>query len=286
MKHIKVFEKWGINQEVEDSAKYYHQEMLRDPDKEKYRFTYHSSKGDFDFDIIIGKFKNSNMYGEFVYYNNEDSENKTSGYYIKLTDINDLSTLIHELKHFDRHLRKGPNTDILSLGTMKMSNMKVSQLTYKIFYMFNVDEFEARLHEYYLNIDDYLSKNLKKNPTSKDVVTLVDHYLEKVDDGTFKIWKIDFNIDITKNSTKKELINIFNEILDNKPLLPNLNFNDIKGTYKSLIRFIKSQIGIEVTIDNFDNLVKKVNLEINKNRKKFNKKFNRLYSVMVDKYTV
>jgi hypothetical protein len=41
---------------------------------------------------------------------------------------------------------------------------------------------------------------------------MINHYLENVDD-TFKLWKIDFNIDIMKNSTKKELINIFNEIL-------------------------------------------------------------------------
>jgi hypothetical protein len=29
--------------------------------------------------------------------------------------------------------------------------------------MFNVDEFEARLHEYYLKIDEHLSENLKKS---------------------------------------------------------------------------------------------------------------------------
>jgi hypothetical protein len=28
--------------------------------------------------------------------------------------------------------------------------------------MFNVDEFEARLHEYYLKIDEHLSENLIK----------------------------------------------------------------------------------------------------------------------------
>jgi hypothetical protein len=49
---------------------------------------------------------------------------------------------------------------------------------------------------------------------------MINHYLENVDDDTFKLWKIDFNIDIMKNSTKKELINIFNEI-ENKPLLPS-----------------------------------------------------------------
>jgi hypothetical protein len=49
---------------------------------------------------------------------------------------------------------------------------------------------------------------------------MINHYLENVDDDT-KLWKIDFNIDIMKNSTKKELINIFNEILENKPLLPS-----------------------------------------------------------------
>jgi hypothetical protein len=53
-----------------------------------------------------------------------------------------------------------------------------------------------------------LSENLIKKP-QKDVVSMINHYLENVDDDTFKLWKIDFNIDIMKNSTKKELINIF-----------------------------------------------------------------------------
>jgi hypothetical protein len=51
---------------------------------------------------------------------------------------------------------------MLSLGVMRMSDMKVSELIHKIFYMFNVDEFEARLHEYHV-IDEHLSENLKKS---------------------------------------------------------------------------------------------------------------------------
>jgi hypothetical protein len=44
---------------------------------------------------------------------------------------------------------------------------------------------------------------------------MINHYLENVDD-TFKLWKIDFNIDIMKNSTKKELINILAKYSENK----------------------------------------------------------------------
>jgi hypothetical protein len=44
---------------------------------------------------------------------------KHLGIIYKITKISDLNTLIHEIKHFDRHLRKGPNTDMLSLGVMR-----------------------------------------------------------------------------------------------------------------------------------------------------------------------
>jgi hypothetical protein len=285
MKHIKVFEKWGINQEVEDSAKYYVQQMLNEPNKNKYTFTYYSSKGDYDFDIIIYKFKDKNKSGDFEYYHSNNSDNKTSDYTIRITKRDDIGTLIHELKHFDRHLRKGINTDMLSVGTNIMHNMKTTKQMQQIFYLFNIDEFEARYHEYYSEIDDYLSKNLKENPTNKEVVEMINYYLKHIDNKTYLLWKIDFNIDILNNSNKKELIKLFNKILDNKPLLPIVNFNDLKGTYKSLVRFIKSEIGMEVTPENFNKLVKKLNSQINKNKEKFNKKFNRLYSIMVDKYT-
>jgi hypothetical protein len=285
MKYIKIFEKWGISKEVEDSAKYYVQQMLKEPNKKKYTFVYYSEKGDYNLDIIIDKFKDKNQYGEFTYSDDENSENKTSGYYIKITRRDDIKTLIHELKHFDRLLRKGPNTDMLSVGTIKMDDLKLSDLVKQIFYLFNTDEYEARYHEYYYGIDKYLSENLKENPNSKDVISMINFYLESVvSDKSYKLWKIDFNIDILRNSTKKELIKVFNKILDNKPFLPRINFNNIKGTYKALVRFIKSEIGMEVTPENFDKLVKKLNLQINRNREKFRKKFNRLYTIMIDKY--
>jgi hypothetical protein len=47
-----------------------------------------------------------------------------------------------------------------------------------------------------------------------------------------------------KTLQEKELINIFNEILKINLYYQVVlnNFNDIKGTYKSLIKFIKSKI--------------------------------------------
>jgi hypothetical protein len=284
MKYIKIFEKWGISQEVEDSAKYYVQQMLKNP-KNKYTFIYHSQKGDYQFDIIIDKFKNPKQYGEFT-YDIDRNNGETSGYTIQITKRDDIEVLIHELKHFDRHLRKGTNTDMLSTGTSEMDKLKIESSTIQqIFYLFNTDEYEARYHEYYSGIDKYLSENLKENPNSKDVISMINFYLESVvSDKSYKLWKIDFNIDILKNSKKKDLIKIFNQILDNKPFLPRINFNDIKGTYKALVRFIKSEIGMEVTPENFDKLVKKLNLQINRNKEKFRKKFNRLYTIMIDKY--
>lgn len=284
MKYIKLFEKWGISQEVEDSAKYYVQQMLKNP-KNKYIFIYHSQKGDYYFEIIIDKFKDPRQNGEFTYDIDRNSD-KTSGYTIQITKRDDIKTLIHELKHLDRHLRKGINTDMLSTGTSEMDKLKIESTSIKqIFYLFNTDEYEARYHEYYYGIDKYLSENLKENPNSKDVISMINFYLESVvSDKSYKVWKIDFNIDILKSSKKKDIIKIFNQILDDKPFLPRINFNDIKGTYKALVRFIKSEIGMQVTPENFDKLVKKLNLQINRNKEKFRKKFNRLYTIMVDKY--
>jgi hypothetical protein len=68
-----------LEERVEDSMKYYLQ-MPNSRIKKKYRFTYYSSKGDF-FNIIIGKFKNKSVW-RFIYYHDDDSENKTSDYYI------------------------------------------------------------------------------------------------------------------------------------------------------------------------------------------------------------
>lgn len=286
MKYIKLFEKWGINQEVEDSAKYYLKVMSKPPLKSKYTFIYSCDNVNYTFDIIIKKFKNEKQKGEFSYYMKNTTSDDTCDYTIQLSKRDDYNTLIHELKHFDRHIRKGINKDILSKGTLVIDKLnKISGNTAQIFYLFNIDEFEARYHGYYTDIDTFLSKNLKENPSNKDVIDMINYYLNiEETDKTYKLWKIDFNIDILKNSSKKELIRIFNGILDNKPLLPMINFNDLKTTFNSLMNFIKSEIGMEVTPENFDRLVKKLNHKLNRNRENFGKKFKKLYTIMVDKY--
>jgi RNA recognition motif-containing protein len=68
---------------------------------------------------------------------------------------------------------------------------------------------------------------------------MINHYLENVDDDTFKLWKIDFNIDIMKNSTKKELINIFKKYSKINLYYQVVLTLMILKAYKSLIKFIK-----------------------------------------------
>jgi hypothetical protein len=57
--------------------------MLKQPNKRSIDLHTTLVKVTLIFNIIIGKFKNPNQYGEFIYYHDDDSENKTSGYYIK-----------------------------------------------------------------------------------------------------------------------------------------------------------------------------------------------------------
>lgn len=281
MKYIKVFEKWGINQELEDYTEYYISEMLKNPNKKKYSFIYKNEKGTYPFDIIIKNFKIKTQTGQFTSYSDKVK------YEIQLTKRDDYSVLLHELKHFDRHVRKGYYNDILSKG-IQQNFKKYSKSLYKIFYLFNTDEFEAKYHGYYVDINNYLSKNLKENPTSKDVTSMIDYYLKNIEkDKSFEVWKIDFEIDILKNAERKEIITLFNKILKNDDIIfPTIYLGmDIKSSFKSLVSFIKNKLGIyEITPENLGKLVKETNLLVNRNKEKFRKKFNRLYTIMVDKY--
>ena len=103
MKYIKLFEKWGINSEIESYAKEYFEVINDDTKRDRFNFLYKNDKGNYYFDLTIRKSDNANKLGYFTY-------NKKMGWMtINLSNRGDYSTLLHELKHLDRHTRVKKN---------------------------------------------------------------------------------------------------------------------------------------------------------------------------------
>jgi hypothetical protein len=293
MKHILLFEKWGVAGYLEEQVKEYIEKMSKEK-KDQYLFTLFTDKGNYCFYVVIDKFADKNQNGNFHYDIKKDPSGnlRTNNYIITITNREDYATLLHEVKHMDRLIKKDIDKSVISIGhhwTKRLTqDTKVSKKLLSTFYLLTNDEFEAKYHSYYVSLDNYLSKELKgKNPTSDDVMRAVTRFFKKVtDDFSYTWWTDKKNIDLLKLESKSNLIRIFNGFLKGHVRGEEFPKTLDSNTLSQVGKFIKSRLGIlnKVDNDNFNKVKKILESELNRNKFNFNRKFRRLYTIMVDKY--
>ena len=108
MEHILLFEKWGVANYLEDQVKEYIEKMSKE-EKDKYLFTLFTNKGNYCFFVKIDKFADKSQKGNFHYDIHQDVYGKlrTNNYIITIRSRDDYQTLLHEVKHMDRLIKKG-----------------------------------------------------------------------------------------------------------------------------------------------------------------------------------
>ena len=296
MRHLKLFEKWGISSDIEEQARYFIERMATEK-KDKYSFIYHNKLGNYCFLILIDKFSNKDQRGCLQY--DVVNNNRVNNLRISLTRNDDYPTLLHELKHMDRLLRigvdKDPVTKAHQWAKKADSEKKINKKILSLFYLLNKDEFEAKYHGYYTYLDEYIAKIKSENPdvhlSSDDVVRAVTKFLTKInDDFSYTWWTGKYKINLLKLESKSNLIKIFNGFIKGSiddVSFPTLTLNiDPRITISMIGKFIKNKLGILDKVDekNFDKVKTILENELNRNKFRFNRKFRRLYAIMVEKY--
>ena len=192
MRYIKLFEKWGINKELEDLTDEYMTSIKENPEQNDFNFVLYHELGNYVFKVKIkelgGKTEGNITYDVDIV----NGKKRTSNFLITLSDRNDKSTLLHELKHFDRIVRMGPDDGAIrkSLKWVDFIDNDFNPNIRSIFYLLNDDEFEAKYHGYYSQIDKYLSENLIENPTREDVINQINFFLKLPStDKSYTWWK-------------------------------------------------------------------------------------------------
>lgn len=271
MKYIKLFEKWGINTDVESQAKRYFDEIKND-DKNSYDFLYQNDTGNYYFKLTI-KYTEKNKLGYFTY-------DDKGGLYINLSNRNDYSTLAHELKHLDRHTRVKKKSKI-RLVKLWSDKLEYNRSNY-LLYLLDPDEFEAKLHGYYIDIDEYLSKNLPENPEKSVVLKHIKDYLKDYRDSSFLLYKRrNKPIKVENIADENYLKRLFNALIDGDVVKKNT----LKYSLRKLSSMIKSVVGLNHFDDAYYNkTIKYINKILNFNVIKFSKKFDRMCYGLVDKY--
>lgn len=301
MRYIKLFEKWGIDKTLEELADKLISSIESEPTTKKFTFDFDNGVSDiYTFNLIV-KYLGPKTEGRFNYdgrwiYNEEYKKNTFDGQItIYLADRNDKSTLLHELKHFDRFIRRGiagyyTGKDSILRAGLNWTNKIGGEFNPGInsmFYLLNDDEFEAKYHSYYSEIDKYLEKNLIENPTKEDVINQINFYLKLPEcDKSYTWWKNNLYLKFDKHGDKKNIEKIFDLLINGEitpMIIPSLK---IREFFYSIKTYIRQTFGIKSKLEKeqIKHLINQVEVLINRNKEKYRKKFNRIYSIMVDKY--
>ena len=302
MRYIKIFEKWGIDKKLEELTDKFINSIEAEPNKKRFTFDFDNGVSDiYTFNLIVKEDLGQKVEGRFTYngrwiYNEEHEKHTFDGEItIYLSNRNDKSTLLHELKHFDRFIRRGNvgyytgKDAILRAGlnwTDKIGN-DFNPGIKSMFYLLNDDEFEAKYHGYYVDIDQYLEKNLIENPTREDVINQINFYLKLPEcDKSYSWWKNQVYLKFDRHGNKKHIEKIFNLLINGEitpMIIPSFKIRELFNSVKTYVK-IKFGIKTKLEKEQIKDLINQVEILINKNKEKYRKKFNKIYSIMVDKY--
>lgn len=286
-----VRESLGINYDLEDQAKIFYNTIKNSKDN-KFTFILYIDGTNTFFDIIINNDidKDKNVKGDF--HITEDGS-----ILIRIRNRDDFATLLHEVKHVSRYIKNKKYFDT-SIFHKNKDKIEEGNLLREILYVYDIDEFEAKCHSYYIDIKNYVEDHIKsidvENRTSDKILYLIKSCLINNGDKTYT-WYIGWigqNIE-TKSKfefsnyfSKRNLYKIFYTINKNKynPTMSYLSilkdkYLNIKDTIKTTF-FLYSQkelIDISKKIYEFEK-------EINNRKKVFSKKFYRLFSIIINKY--
>ena len=289
MRYIKLFEKWGINKDLEDLTDEYMTFIKEHPKKNDFNFVFYHELGNYVFKVKIDELEGRTE-GNITYDVEEiNGMQRCSNFEITLSDRNDKSTLLHELKHFDRIVRVGPDKSITRKG-LRVTDYLDNDFNpgiKSLFYLLNDDEFEAKYHGYYSKIDQYLEKNLVKNPTQEDVINQINIFLKKpTTDKSYTYWRNNMYLKFSKFGDKKYIEKVFDLLINGEitpMVIPSL---DLRELFTSVKTYIRQKLGIKTKLEKekINQAIIFIEKVINKNKEKYRKKFNRIYSIMVDKY--
>ena len=199
-------------------------------------------------------------------------------------------SLIHELKHVDRSIRKNFGYDPTSVlnfaGRVKINDYKhlfkiggSLNLLAKILYLVDEDEFEAYFISTYYELKDLLINQADKDNKRKAIKEFLDHNM------IFQIHKQFYQqkFDLSKFFRNKKDVNNFVNQLDkttvalkqNAPTLSDAKATILKSRIQHMFSFLTKD-DVE-----FSTEVKKINNIMNRHIQKNYKKFFRLYTLLI-----
>lgn len=295
MKHLKTFnEKLGISKSLEEQVEYYHKIMMDNPDKKEYNFVYKTDKGNFTITVFIKDNLGDQISGQAGQLSNGDL-------YINLLNRNDVTTLLHEVKHIDYSIRKGKyekDSKYTKAHNSLYKNDIKGDMKYlsTLFYLMDENEFQSKYHTYYKDFDLYLKKHLSTDSTNreKEIVKMWPDFLKQHHDGSWS-WYKQGDFKFLDYVSRNSIYDAFhNYIMGNKGVISKPDYKPSGSVYLDFIKYFKRKMRkiinpnvVELTSKEKEQvsiLKKRFEKEITIKRDRYFKRMSRIPTLMIDKW--
>ena len=287
MKYLKSYnESLGINrnleEQVDDYIKVITESSLNQFDfvfKSKSWNTETNSYREYPFKLVIKDFKKKDGFTQFGELHITSGDVK-----MFLNKKDNKATLLHELKHLDYWINLYPNLDIDKHNIFEKAHDSLNVFRKKskyFFYYYDPNEFQSKLHGYYVDLDKYIWKylheKLSDNITRSELKSLIDEFFKTCNDGTYSYWIYKKDFKFSDFLSKSEIKQVFSE------LFPS-NLDNLPG--EKIFKYIKSYLNLYTKgeKDDIERLVRKFEKEIDRRKAVYRSKFYKLYQIMYDKY--
>jgi len=288
MKYLQSFnEKFGIKSRLSEQVDSYFQHIQENPDKYEFTFYYAYNKLGVEdilqkFTVKIGKLKG--LHGQYSF------NLKTKEATILLSDRNNKSTLLHEIKHLDYALHKDRfNHDIFHVAKDRLGKIsKKDKLSYagEIFYILDQNEFEARYHGYYIDFDEFIKSSEIDNPTPGQIYELFEKFLIGYHDVSWTWYVKDDEFKFEDYFSDSLINRLFNQFVYTKDFYSDEYenmFKYIRSILKKSYRKVFNKYTSEEIIE-IKRTKKLFERKINQRLPKYRKKLFKLVPLMVDKW--
>lgn len=287
-------EKMGISLEMEEQVDTFMREIKDNPDKSVFNFVYKNNLGSFNFTLKINQsLKNA---GNVLI-----ASRTNFSYIITLKNRNDISTLLHEVKHMDYSIRNKDgeldNPYNLSRSTLNAhpnQTDKIKILAW-IFYIYNDDEFQSQYQSIYNSFQLHFEE-IAKDMNKEDITyKLIQEKFKEFIDKDYKMicmfyfMKAKFKFDIF--CPEKLMNKVFLYLISNRQIDKTFTEkNPYKGLYQivkySLERLIRSVFNTysDEQKREIEKVKKFFETDINRKNKIYSRKVLRIVTLTYDKY--
>jgi hypothetical protein len=284
MKHLKLFEAFGIDLDIEDQVDKYFDEIQKNPQISDFNFSFQNEKDSTFFKLRIDPSINSS--GEFI---------EGDGYFeVVIKNRHDVETLLHEVKHLDFRIKnKKLHQSVYYKANEILKNFTdTPKVLAEIFYLYDENEFQSKYHSYYKGFKLYCKDKLTSNSNFDKVKYLWMKYLLSCNDKSWVYYLIDKEFKLSNYISNKKLDACIYQMIQagitEKPDLFKWSKNWIINNIKLLWNQFRKKLGYYTKEERseIDKIKKYFETIFQQRHTKYKKKFSRMILLVADQYQI